>query len=319
VDREKEFENILNECLDHIISGGDVVACLAQHPEHAAELEPLLRTALETRNAAAIKSSLEFRQRAGYEFQTAIREMPSREPRRAFQWQTRWVMPLVAIIVLVVAGSGTVVAAGNSLPDSPLYQVKLATEAIQLALTPSDLGKAELYARFADRRVEEIVRMAEKGNAEQVRRIAERLDSQLIAMANLTSAGEKITQETSFGMLQVPLATAPDSAATTPTTTPGITVASAPPTAPPVAVTQVPKSSDLRTQAQQEGTDNGKGAAQKQDKQEELKTMLTEKFEENLKILQEELEKAPEWLKPALQQAIEVARRGYEQALLSLE
>src|SRR4030065_274127 len=158
--REKEFDKILDECLDYILDGGDIEACLAQHPEHATELEPMLRTALETRNAAAIKPNPEFRQRAGNEFQAAIREMPSQAPRSAFRWQVRWMTPLAVVIVLLMAGSGTVAAASNSLPDSPLYQVKLATESIQLAFTPSDLGKAELYARFTDRRVDEIIRMA---------------------------------------------------------------------------------------------------------------------------------------------------------------
>ena len=46
------------------------------YPEYAAELEPLLKTALETRNAAAIKPRPEFRQRAANDFQAAIREMP---------------------------------------------------------------------------------------------------------------------------------------------------------------------------------------------------------------------------------------------------
>ena len=89
-----------------------------------------------------------------------------RKARSPFRWQLRWVLPVAVVILLIIGGGGTVVAAANSLPDSPLYRVKLATEAVQLAFTRSDLGKAELYARFADRRVEEIVKMAEKGNTD---------------------------------------------------------------------------------------------------------------------------------------------------------
>jgi len=323
--RAKEFDNILDECLDRIIKGEDIQTCLAQHPEYAAELEPLLRTALDTRNAAAIKPRPEFRQRAGNEFQAAIRETPPHKTRNPFRWQVRWVAPVAVVIVLLIAGSGTVAAAGNSLPDSPLYRVKLATEAVQLAFTPSALGKAELYANFADKRVEEIIKMAEKGNTEQVEKVTERMDKQLIAMANLTATGEKDTTAANSAVLQAPAAIPQP---TTPSTeTPPVVITQVPApiiVVPSPVVTETPAPSALRAQAQPEGVgqkngSNDKGATQKPDKQEKLKNILTERIAENLKILQDELEKAPGSLKPALQRAIEVVQRGYEQARQNLE
>ena len=183
--KSKEFENILDECLDRLMKGEDIKSCLAGYPEHAAELEPLLKTALKARIAAAVKPRPEFRQRAGYEFQKAISEMPSKTPRSHFRWQLRWVVPVAVVLVLLSGGAGTVAAATNSLPDSPLYQVKLATESVQLAFTFSEQGKAELYARFVDYRVEEIVKMAEEGKLEQVEQATERMRSLLLAMADL--------------------------------------------------------------------------------------------------------------------------------------
>jgi hypothetical protein len=313
--RAKEFENILDECLERIIKGEDIETCLAQHPEHAAELEPLLRTALDTRNAAAIKPRPEFRQRAGYEFQAAIHEIPPHKVRNPFRWQARWMAPVAVVIVLLIAGSGTVAAASNSLPDSPLYRVKLATEAVQLAFTPSALGKAERYAQFADKRVKEIIKMAEKGNTEQVEKTTERMDNQLIAMANLTSNGGEVTAGTSFTAMNAPAA-AP---MTTVPSTETPSVAQAPPPtveAPPVIITQAPAPSTLRAQTQSEGA---KGVGQGLDKQEKLKNILIEKIAENVKALKDELDKAPEALKPALQRAIEVAQNGYQQAISNLE
>jgi len=81
--KPREFDNILDELLERLVQGESIEACLAQYPEHAAELEPLLRTALNTLQATDIKPRPEFRQRASYEFQTAIREMPVKE-RRGF-------------------------------------------------------------------------------------------------------------------------------------------------------------------------------------------------------------------------------------------
>ena len=74
------------------------------------------------------------------------------------------------------------------MPDNPLYPVKLATEQAQLALTPSDMDKAELYAKLADRRVVEIIYMANKGDVRQVEVITQRLDERLTMLARLASA-----------------------------------------------------------------------------------------------------------------------------------
>jgi hypothetical protein len=63
---------------------------------------------------------------------------------------------LVAILLVIIGGGGTVLASSNSMPDSILYPVKVATENVQMALTFSDIGKAELNAKLADKRVNEI-------------------------------------------------------------------------------------------------------------------------------------------------------------------
>ena len=194
--KEKEFDNILEECLERVLTRGESVEqCLASYPEQAAELEPMLQTALLAKKAADIKPRPEFRDRARYQFQAALRDMELKRERRSFGWQPRWATVVIAVVVLLVAGSSTVMAAGNSMPDQPLYQVKLATEAVRVALTPSDLGKAELYVKFADRRVAEIARMADEGKVGQVTKTAQRLNTQLIAMASLAAPGAVVSQE----------------------------------------------------------------------------------------------------------------------------
>jgi hypothetical protein len=188
--RTREFDNILEECLERVLIKGETVEqCLAAYPEHAAELEPLLQTVLVAKEASAIKPRPEFRERASYQFQAALREMGARKSRSFFSQQPQWATAVIVVIVLLLAGSGTVVAAGNSLPDEPLYQVKLATETVRLALTPSALGKAELYVKLADKRVAEIIEMADKGEAEQVEQTAQRLNMHLLAMASLAVSG----------------------------------------------------------------------------------------------------------------------------------
>jgi hypothetical protein len=346
--RESEFENILDECLERMIKGETVEDCLAWHPEHADELEPLLRTALETREAIAIRPRPEFRQRAGNEFQAAVRDMQPKGSRRFFRWQVRWMAPVAIIIGLLMVGSGTVLAASSSLPDEPLYRVKLAAESVQLAFTPSSLGKAELYARFADRRVAEIVKMAEKGEVEQVEKTTERMNNQMIAMANLAgppggaatailqapvpATGEtapKALTRTAPAPAAIPAPAAAPVPAPEPTQTveeaPSLTPAPAPVIeVPPPAEEEAPVLTTPQAPAPVKGTGPEKAnAANKEsvklDKQEKLRAILSRKAAENSQVLQDELEKVPDKLKPALQRAIEVANNGYKQALSNLD
>jgi hypothetical protein len=206
--KEKEFNNILDECLERILAKGETIEqCLASYPEQAAELKPLLETALITKKVSAIKPRPEFRERARYQLRLALQEMEQKRVRRffLFGWQPRWATAIIIVLVLLLAGSGTVVAAGNSMPDEPLYPVKLAAETVRLTLTPSSLGKAELYAKLVDRRVAEIIKMAEKGKAEQVERTTQRLNAYLARMVSLAVPRE----ERGITMAPPPAAKAP--------------------------------------------------------------------------------------------------------------
>jgi len=186
--KRKEIDNILDECLERLLVKGETIEqCLASYPKQADELEPLLRTAQAAKRASAIQPSPELRARARYQFHSALREAASKN-RPLFGWLPRWATIVTAVLILLLAGSSTVAAAGNSMPDEPLYQVKLATEEIRLRLTPSQLAKAELYASFADKRVLEIARMAKEGKPEQVEKTSQRLDNHLAKVASLAEA-----------------------------------------------------------------------------------------------------------------------------------
>ncbi|HET6477597.1 MAG TPA: DUF5667 domain-containing protein, partial [Dehalococcoidales bacterium] len=187
----REFANIFDECLERVLTGGESIEqCLASYPEHAAELAPLLQTALNAKETLEIAPRPEFRERARYQMLAALRDMKERKRRRfsLFGWQPRWATAAIAVLVLLLASSGTVAAAGNSMPDQPLYPVKLATERVRLVLTPSKLGKAEYYAELVDKRVNEIVNMAEKGKLKQMEKTTQRMNDQLMAVAVLVSA-----------------------------------------------------------------------------------------------------------------------------------
>jgi len=183
--KSRQFDDILNECLERLLVRGETMEqCLRAFPEHADELKPLLETALNIKEASDIQPRLDFRDRARYEFYSALQGMERKRRSPLFGWQPRWVAVTAIVLVLLLGGTGTVAAAGGSMPDEPLYPVKLATEQVRLVFTTSALGKAELYAKLADRRVLEIVRMADESKPEQVERTARRLDAYLTKIAD---------------------------------------------------------------------------------------------------------------------------------------
>ena len=130
---KKEFDNILNECLERLlINGESIEQCLQSYPEQAAELKPLLQTALTTKQVSAIQPRAEFKASARYEFHLALQEMASWKPLSIFNWFPRWATIATTALVLLLTGSGTVAAASHSMPDDFLYPVKLVTEEVQL-------------------------------------------------------------------------------------------------------------------------------------------------------------------------------------------
>jgi hypothetical protein len=70
-----------------------------------------------------------------------------------------------ALVLTMVFGSvgGTAVLAAESLPDSPLYPLKLTIEETQLALAKNPAQEAALQMAFARERYEEIQQMTHKG------------------------------------------------------------------------------------------------------------------------------------------------------------
>jgi hypothetical protein len=330
--KNNEFDNILDECLERLINGVAIEVCLEDYPQQAAELEPLLQTVMDARKAAAIRPRPEFRDRANYKFQAAIRDMEPVKDRGFFGRFPRWATVVTSVvIVILLAATGTALASTSSLPDEPLYQVKLATEGLRLAFTPSELGKAELYAEFADERVAEIVRMADEGNVEQVEKATERMNDQLIAMSSLIAPGEQgdaKMQVATFEAAEAPLESVPapsPAPAPAPAAAPEPREAPAPVVeAPPVVPEKQPLLTAPRAPGVSDATAEGgepawAGEPAEPGSQAQLRIDVFNQARENIRELETLLETAPESLKPSLQRALEVAHNGYEAVLRGLE
>lgn len=194
--KDKKFDSILDECLERILVNGETIEqCLERYPEYAVELEPLLLTATATSEAVDVAPSLEFKARARYQLRVEMASLDEKKKKRFFLVrQPRWAVAVVTALVVLLVGSGTVLAANSedTIPGNPLYTVKLATENVRLALTSSDAAKAELYATLVDRRTAEIERLIDRGKAELVERTVARLKSHLANIANLAPSSQAV-------------------------------------------------------------------------------------------------------------------------------
>jgi hypothetical protein len=179
---KQKIEDIFNQCLERLLQGESVEDCLKAYPERAPELEPLLKTSFVLiQKSAAIQPTPEFKARLGSQLQEMFYAKREKVKKRARVpiWHKKWAVAMTTVLVIVLAGVGTVAASANALPDETLYPVKLATEQARLTLAFSDIAEAKLHVQFAERRADEMVAMASQGKSNEVLMLNEQVAKHL--------------------------------------------------------------------------------------------------------------------------------------------
>ena len=188
-------DNILQDCLELIRQGASVVECLARYPEKAEELDPLLRTALSARGqlTPGMPSPARARVRASVLAEWDRRHLPKPRSWRLPVFLPRWAAVAASVVVvMVLSGTGTVLASTNSVPGDPLYAVKQLREDVQLWFTWSSEAKVDIYTRLVQQRAEELRKLASAGRAGSASIAVARLQSHVddinqLAKANMES------------------------------------------------------------------------------------------------------------------------------------
>jgi hypothetical protein len=175
--REPDLEVILDECLHNVSTRGESLErCLRRYPQHAGQLAPLVQVAdriRKTRHPTLSVSATKAIEQRLLKRATEIKQSRAKPGRWPLPFSLRPLVTVAATLIVVLAlvlagGGGIVYASTDSLPGSPLYGVKRATEQVQLFLTPMGTGRAELHIRFAQRRLEEVQALAEtKGQVDE--------------------------------------------------------------------------------------------------------------------------------------------------------
>jgi hypothetical protein len=248
------------------------------------------------------------------------------KPKRAWfpGWQPRWAMAVMAVLLVFVMGGGAVVAANGSMPGSPLYPVKIATENVRVKLAGSDVEKVELLTTLADRRVTELSYLMESGkpDVKKVEGIAARYNNHVSQVGTITKVEEPAGETL---MIAATADTpAPEAA---PTPSPAAATTTAPETAPTPSLTAELKIAGEQTKAPtpeitagDQGSEKASlrsGAAAEKEtvskenaQKEQLRKLIAYYGKQHPQELEKLLEsdKVPEKVKPAIRRMLQEAK-----------
>lgn len=173
--KETLVANAFAACLEDIEQkGASLEDCLARYPELRDELEPALMTVVDIRQLPEWTVSPEFKATARQRIQRRIKTQeakPTMRTRLAEFDPFAWMKPLfrvpvgvrvmvVMLATLLVVTGGTAIAASETQPDSPLHQLKMATESLELMLRPAGESRTTLLTEILDRRASELLTMS---------------------------------------------------------------------------------------------------------------------------------------------------------------
>ncbi|HLV37725.1 MAG TPA: DUF5667 domain-containing protein [Spirillospora sp.] len=163
---DSSYEIILDECLDAVLAGERTISdCLAQYPEHAAELKPALQMGLLV--ARLKKPELDAGQVDALEMRLRGQMLAAQRPAQSRTWAAALgklaAMVALALLLTLGAGGGVVAASANSLPGDPLYGVKRLWETIVLALAALFNSGDDVWLHLARTRLDEAEDLARRG------------------------------------------------------------------------------------------------------------------------------------------------------------
>jgi len=164
-----DFGAVLDECLSQMDKGRSLEACVAQYPALAAQLEPLLRLALQVKalrqervpSPVTLQATRKRLMREAARLRSAQRDQAPTRPvpwwpnLQALMRRSMASVALATLLLVVVLGAGTIAASAKSLPGDALYPVKRMTEEFQLLLTFDRQSRAQLVQKLDERRREE--------------------------------------------------------------------------------------------------------------------------------------------------------------------
>ena len=107
--KTEEFDIILDRCINRINSGESIEACLADYPQYAREMEPLLMVAARSQQAYAFTPSAGAKSAARTRFTTAMANLRRQTERRTHpvtsvrRWSLVWAAAAAVAVIAIAA------------------------------------------------------------------------------------------------------------------------------------------------------------------------------------------------------------------------
>ena len=221
-----DFEFVLDECLTQLASGASSLdEILARHPEDAAQLKPLLQTAMRFESAQTIIPSPVFKARARGQL---TNYMKAHSRRKSWRMMPIWRVAFSAAVFMIALLLTGTAFAQSALPGQVLYAWKLSSENIWRALAPNPVG---VDLSLANRRVDEMIAVVGDSSQE-----AQALNGYLIVLARLKSESNAQSEDQILDVLKLQQAKLLQSGITVPelnqTLVPSSSIPSSPTTVP---------------------------------------------------------------------------------------
>ena len=180
--RQRELDDILDDCLERIRGGEGVEECAGRYPAYRDELVPLLEVAAATmRVASTVPYRLEAKARGLSRLTSAVLQRGAPRARRFSWpgWRPRIAHSLLVGLFAVLLATGTAfgasVASSDSVPGDALYWVKTTRESISLMVPQSDMARANKHVGMARVRGQEMSRLVASGRFDDAELMAKRM------------------------------------------------------------------------------------------------------------------------------------------------
>lgn len=178
LEEDARFAAMLDECCGRVGSGEPLERCLSDYPvEYREELARLVPVAGRV-GVLARDPSPEFQSRLEQRLLASLADVHGRQRTgfttrigrffAAIPLARSLAIALVVLLLLAGGGFGVNYAAADSLPDSPLYQVKTVREQLQLALARAPEAQVEVRARQIAQRGAELNQAVQGGKQPRV-------------------------------------------------------------------------------------------------------------------------------------------------------
>jgi hypothetical protein len=164
--------DVLEICLQEIENGADINSVLAQYPDLADELRPILKASVAAKMMSAAEPAPDVMRRGRaklLQHASEMREAKSAPRKRVIPFVQRLAIAFTMTVLFLTTGTGLVSASSSALPGENLYPVKLTWENVRLFFTFDHKSRQLLEHTFENERLHEINELLTEGRHETIR------------------------------------------------------------------------------------------------------------------------------------------------------